>query len=53
MALPNYVSLSRHNVYYFRYPLPKELRPAPYMIGKAAFNEQIGQHAITSSDLRP
>lgn len=27
MALPNYISLSRHNVYYFRYPLPKELHP--------------------------
>ena len=27
MALPNYISLSRHNVYYFRYPLPKDLHP--------------------------
>lgn len=27
MSLPSYMSLSRHNLYYFRYPLPKELHP--------------------------
>lgn len=27
MALPNYISLSRHNIYYFHYPLPRELHP--------------------------
>ena len=27
MQLPSYLSLSRHNVYYFRFPLPKEIHP--------------------------
>ena len=27
MQLPSYLSLSRHNVYYYRFPLPKEIHP--------------------------
>ncbi len=27
MQLPSYLSLSRHNIYYYRFPLPKEIHP--------------------------
>jgi len=28
MQLPSYLTLSRHNIYYYRFPLPKHLHPS-------------------------
>ena len=27
MQLPSYLTLSRHNIYYYRFPLPKQIHP--------------------------
>ena len=27
MTLPSYLTLSRHNIYYYRFPIPKALQP--------------------------